>query len=107
MKKYIRIILLYLLCLQQAYAQTDTTVTISKLQGIWKFKENDYESFMINIENKSLSLSYWCNDKSCYTYGFPFSYFGFWDSSQKDSPKKITQLDTSERVHQKVWGKLF
>lgn len=69
-----------------------------QMAGIWKFEiPNEYESYMINDFNKSLKISFWTkSNDSAYTYGTPFSYFGFWDIHiNEPQPNHISDLKSS------------
>ena len=69
-----------------------------QMSGIWKFEiPNEYESYMINDFNKSLKISFWTkSNDSAYTYGTPFSYFGFWDIHiNEPQPNPISDLKSS------------
>lgn len=68
---------------------------IKQMEGIWKYEiPNEYESYMINKINKSIKISFWFkSNENAYTYGTPFTYYGFWDVFIKEpQPQNISEL---------------
>lgn len=73
----------------------------SKYDGIWEFipisgsNDTTFKTYSFFRSNKSLEIFYWKNSKIADTYGTPFSYYGFWDTSYyggENQPKHITEL---------------
>ncbi|MNK10403.1 hypothetical protein D3C87_284270 [compost metagenome] len=95
--KNILFFILFITFNQQAIAQEDLTPSIERLQGVWEFREGNTRAYMIVRQNKALLIINNISKGESNCYGFPFSYFGFWNWEKHgdDEPKHVSQLETS------------
>lgn len=81
-------------CLSQEYPSQ------KKMNGTWEFLpyedsgDTTFLAYCLFKKNKSVHITYWREAEKVSIYGFPFSYYGFWDNNTKD-PVRITDLATS------------
>ena len=95
--KNILFFILFIVLNQQAIAQEGLTPSIDRLQGLWEFQDDGIYAYMIVRQNKVLEIITYISKNESNCYGFPFSYFGFWNWEKHgdDEPKHVSQLETS------------
>ena len=96
MKEILRIFVLLVFLSTQSYSQA--IPNCDKIQGIWKFipPEDGYDSIYTIFSNrKSVKIYYVKETNNTFITGSPYSYYGFWDDSNEEYPKKVTELKSS------------
>ncbi|MFD2240365.1 hypothetical protein ACFSMX_04885 [Flectobacillus roseus] len=91
-----------LFCTFSVFAQKP--VDIDSFQGIWKFlpvagsSDTTFESYSFFMKNKHMEITFWKDSQSANTYGMPYSYYGFRNTSPYNAlPKHLRDLQSSGR----------